>query len=100
MGRFKTIRKLYKIFKINKKQTLIIDATNEEYINSDLNENLIINEIEKNGFYNNIQLDHTTLNYIKNLCSRYSQEELAKITISMLVKNSDLSQKLKSLESE
>ncbi len=70
MGRFKTIRKLYKIFKINKKQTLIIDSTNEEYINSDLNENLIINEIDKNGFYNNIQLNHTTLNYIKNLCSR------------------------------
>lgn len=37
---------------------------------------------------------------VKNLCSRYSQEELAKITVSMLVKNSDLSQKLKSLESE
>ena len=37
---------------------------------------------------------------VKNLCSRYSQEELAKITISMLVKNSDLSQKLKNLESE
>mgnify|MGYP003125137430 FL=1 len=37
---------------------------------------------------------------IKNLCSRYSQEELAKITISMLVKHSDLSQKLKNLESE
>ena len=37
---------------------------------------------------------------VKNLCSRYSQEELAKITISMLVKNSDLSQKLKSLESK
>tara|TARA_R100001129_G_scaffold140597_1_gene101715 strand:+ start:123 stop:293 length:171 start_codon:yes stop_codon:yes gene_type:complete len=37
---------------------------------------------------------------VKNLCSRYSQEELAKITVSMLVKNSDLSQKLKSLEVE
>ena len=37
---------------------------------------------------------------VKNLCSRYSQEELAKITVSMLVKNSDLSQKLKSLESK
>ena len=37
---------------------------------------------------------------VKNLCSRYSQEELAKITVSMLVKNSDLSQKLKILESE
>ena len=35
---------------------------------------------------------------VKNLCSKYSQEELAKITISMLVKNSDLSQKLKNLE--
>ena len=37
---------------------------------------------------------------VKNLCSRYSQEELAKITVSMLVKNSDLSQKLKNLEIE
>ena len=72
LGRFVAIRFFYKNFQIIKKKFTksLIQKTNTNYLELDLNNKLIINKLKKEGFYDGLKLNDIILSKLINLSNK------------------------------
>ena len=70
LGRFKTVRNFYKFINLKKNSSFQIEKNSNNYLDINLNHNLIIKNLETKGFYDGLKLNETTLKEIITLSNQ------------------------------